>query len=52
MAQVRGIGNHPEAPLIVQDLTGVISEFDALESVMRAMPPMPKIDVEKIAGKG
>ncbi len=47
-----GIGNHPEAPLIVQDLTGVISEFDALESVMRAMPPMPKIDVEKIAGKG
>ncbi len=42
-----GIGNHPDSPIIAQDLGNVIAEFDALEAVLKTMPPMPKIEVEK-----
>jgi hypothetical protein len=41
------IGSHFDASLIVQDLNNVIAEFDALEQVLKTMPPMPVINVDK-----
>lgn len=42
-----GIGSHPDSGIIVQDLDRIIGEFDALEQVLRTMPPLPKINVDK-----
>lgn len=42
-----GVGSHPDSPVIAQDLANVIAEFDALEAVLKTMPMMPKIEVDK-----
>lgn len=35
---------HPDTPVILQAIDRVIAEFDALEAVMRTMPPMPNLE--------
>lgn len=37
------VASHQDQPVIVQDLDRVLGEFAALEAVMMAMPPIPKV---------
>lgn len=41
------VSNHQDQPVIIQDIDRVINEFAALEAVMSAMPPIPKISEEE-----
>lgn len=35
------MANHQDTPAILQKIDGVLAEYDALENVMRAVPPIP-----------
>lgn len=36
------LANHPDVPVIIQNIDRVVGEFDALEMVLKTMPPIPK----------
>lgn len=40
------IATHRDTPVIVQAINSAIAEFDALEAIMRTLPPIPKIEGE------
>jgi hypothetical protein len=40
------LAKHQDAPVIVADIDRVLGEFDALELVMKTIPPIPSFDNE------
>ena len=41
--QSEKMAQHRDTPAIIQNVDGILSEFDALEQVMRAIPPIPTL---------
>lgn len=37
------VGSHQDTPAIVRDIDRILAEYDALEAVMRSVPPIPKV---------
>jgi hypothetical protein len=42
------LNDHPDTPVIVERLEGVMAEFNTLEMILRTIPPIPKISEENI----
>ena len=42
------IANHPDTTEIVSKIDNVLAEFDALEMVLKAIPPIPQIPEEQV----
>lgn len=40
--------NHPDTSLIISQIDNVLAEFDALEMVLKAIPPIPQIPEDQI----
>lgn len=37
------VASHQDTPAIVRDIDRILAEYDALEAVMRSVPPIPKV---------
>lgn len=41
------VAKHPDVPIILQNINNVLAEFDALEMVMRTIPPIPSDNIDE-----
>jgi hypothetical protein len=41
------VANHPDTPIIISDINRVLAEYEALELVMKTMPPLPTFGADE-----